>query len=71
MTSINAAFRGSNATTSVQANPATGEGAMKGVTYIQRLNTVGGTAAGTCTSENAGAKQVVKYSADYFFYKAS
>ena len=55
----------------VQANPASGEGAMKGVTYIQRLNTVGGTPAGTCTSANDGAKQVVKYSADYYFYKAS
>ena len=55
----------------VQANPATGDGAMKGVTYIQRLNTVGGTAVGTCTAANTGAKQQVKYSADYYFYKAS
>ena len=55
----------------VQANPATGDGAMKGVTYIQRLNTVGGTAVGTCTAANAGAKQQVKYAADYYFYKAS
>ncbi len=55
----------------VQANPATGDGAMTGVTYIQRLNTQGGTAAGTCDASNAGAKQVVKYSADYYFYKAS
>ena len=55
----------------VQANPATGDGAMQGVTYIQRLNTVGGTAVGACAADNAGAKQVVKYSADYFFYKAS
>ena len=55
----------------VQANPSTGEGAMTGVTYIQRLNTMGGTAAGTCAADNAGAKQVVKYSADYYFYKAS
>jgi hypothetical protein len=54
----------------VQANPATGEGLMTGVTYIQRLNTKGGTAAGTCAAENAAARQVVKYSADYYFYKA-
>ena len=53
----------------VQANPATGAGMMNGVTYIQRLNTVGGTPAGTCDTTNVGAKQVVKYSADYYFYK--
>lgn len=55
----------------VQANPATGTGAMMNVTYIQRLNTVGGTPAGTCDATNVGAKQVVKYAADYYFYKPS
>ncbi len=55
----------------VQANPATGRGMMNGVTYIQRLNTVGGTPAGTCDMTNVGAKQVVKYSANYYFYKAA
>ena len=55
----------------VQANPATGNGMMTGVTYIQRLNTVGGTPAGMCDTTNSGAKQVVKYSADYYFYKAA
>ena len=53
----------------VAANPATGNGAMVGVKYIQRLNTVGGTPAGACDMGNLGAKQVVKYAADYYFYK--
>ncbi|MES2933855.1 MAG: DUF3455 domain-containing protein [Pseudomonadota bacterium] len=56
----------------VQANPASGMGAMTGITYIQRLNTVGGAAAAEpCSAANAGAKQTVKYQADYVFYKAS
>ena len=54
----------------VQANPATGEGAMKGVSFIQRLKTVGGVApALPCGAEQAGQKQVVPYRADYAFYK--
>ena len=54
----------------VQANPAMGSGAMTDVTYIQRLNTVGGVApSALCTKVNAGAKQQVKYQADYVFYK--
>lgn len=55
----------------VQANPATGNGLFNGVTYIQRVNTVGGTPAGSCDSANVGAKQVVKYAADYYFHKAA
>jgi hypothetical protein len=56
----------------VQANPATGNGAMTGVTYIQRVNTVGGVApAEPCDAANAGSKKLVKYQADYVFYKAS
>ncbi|MBA2690672.1 MAG: DUF3455 domain-containing protein [Burkholderiales bacterium] len=56
----------------VQANPAAGNGVMTGVTYIQRLNTVGGTApADACTSINVGDKKLVKYQADYIFYKAA
>ncbi|CAN5501588.1 DUF3455 domain-containing protein [soil metagenome] len=56
----------------VQANPATGNGAMTGITYIQRLNTEGGVApAEVCAAGNAGTKQTVKYQADYVFYKAS
>jgi hypothetical protein len=55
----------------VKANPATGSGAMTGVTYIQRVATQGGVApAMACGAANLGAKQVVKYQADYIFYKA-
>ena len=56
----------------VQANPATGSGAMTGVTYIQRVNTIGGVApALPCDATKVGSKQLVKYQADYVFYKAS
>jgi hypothetical protein len=53
----------------VQANSA-GSGAFGGITYIQRVNTVGGVApASPCTPATVGAKQTVGYSADYVFYK--
>lgn len=56
----------------VQANQTSGAGAMMGVTYIQRLNTKGGIApTDACTADNVGAKKMVKYEADYVFYKAS
>ena len=55
----------------VKANPAMGTGAMTGVTYVQRVATVGGVApAMACGASNMGAKQIVKYQADYIFYKA-
>ena len=55
----------------VKANPAMGSGAMTGVTYIQRVATKGGVAPMmACGAGNTGAKQVVKYQADYIFYKA-
>ncbi len=55
----------------VKANPASGKGAMMGVTYIQRVNTLKGVApASTCAANNVGSKQIVKYQADYIFYKA-
>lgn len=55
----------------VKGNAAMGSGAMTGVSYIQRVNTLGGVApASACAAGNAGAKQVVKYQADYIFYKA-
>lgn len=54
----------------VKAEPATGDGAMSGVTYIQRLNTQGGVApADPCTAATIGAKKQVSYQADYLFYK--
>ncbi|MES2242147.1 MAG: DUF3455 domain-containing protein [Pseudomonadota bacterium] len=55
----------------VKGNPAMGSGAMQGVTYIQRVATVGGVAPATpCAAGNLGAQQIVKYQADYIFYKA-
>lgn len=56
----------------VKANPAMGDGAMAGVTHIQRVATRGGVApALPCASGNAGQKQVVAYQADYIFWKAA
>lgn len=54
----------------VQTGPAMGSGMFSGVTYIQRVNTMGGVApAMPCTAATASTKQMVKYSADYVFYK--
>ncbi|MBT9608649.1 MAG: DUF3455 domain-containing protein [Aquabacterium sp.] len=54
----------------VKANPASGAGVMQGVSFIQRLNTVGGVApALPCGAEQKGSKKVVGYKADYAFYK--
>jgi len=55
----------------VKANPATGMGAMQGVTYIQRVATKGGVAPSmACGAANLGSKQIVEYQADYIFWKA-
>jgi len=55
----------------VKANPAMGSGMMTGTTYIQRVATQGGVApAMPCAAGNMGTKQIVKYQADYIFYKA-
>lgn len=55
----------------VKANPAMGAGAMQGVSYIQRVATVGGIAPkAECGAMAEGAKQVVPYQADYIFYRA-
>jgi hypothetical protein len=54
----------------VQAGPAMGNGAMSGISYIQRLNTMGGIAPmDACGAASAGMKKTVKYQADYVFYK--
>jgi hypothetical protein len=56
----------------VKANPASGTGAMTGVTYIQRVATRGGVAPATpCMAGNRGARETVDYQADYIFYKAA
>jgi hypothetical protein len=53
----------------VKANPAMGQGALSGVSHIQRVNTQGGVApAVACASGNAGQKMVVSYRADYIFW---
>lgn len=55
----------------VKANPSMGMGAMQGVTHIQRVATQGGVApAMACGAEQLGRKEVVKYQADYIFWKA-
>ena len=56
----------------VKANPAMGMGAMTGVTFIQRVALKGGVApAAACTMANKGERQIVKYQADYIFWKAA
>ena len=56
----------------VKANPAMGTGAMTGVTFIQRVALMGGVAPATaCTTANKGAREIVKYQADYIFWKAA
>ena len=56
----------------VKANPAMGTGAMTGVTYIQRVALKGGVAPATdCTTASKGAREIVKYQADYIFWKAA
>ncbi len=46
-----------------------GPGLFGDVTWIQRLDTVGGTApAGGCDAGHLGAEVLVPYRADYFFY---
>ena len=55
----------------VQASPAMGSGAFTGVTYIQRVNTMGGVAPeAPCDAAAVKNKSTVKYSADYVFYKS-
>ncbi|MFG6412971.1 DUF3455 domain-containing protein [Roseateles sp. DC23W] len=55
----------------VKANPASGPGAMMDVTFIQRVATQGGVApAIACDAASAGRKEIVKYQADYIFWKA-
>lgn len=54
----------------VKAEPASGSGAMSGVTYIQRLNTKGGVApSDACAAGAVGERKQVGYQADYVFYR--
>lgn len=53
----------------VKAEPASGAGAMNGVSYIQRVNTKGGVApAAACDATSKGRREQVAYEADYVFY---
>jgi hypothetical protein len=55
----------------VRANPAQGAGTMQGVTYVQRVATRGGTApAAACDAANRGRREIVRYQADYVFWRA-
>lgn len=58
--------------TGAQAGP-TGGQRMTGTTFIQRVNTVGGSAppTGCAQSSDLGAKAFVPYTADYFFYRSA
>lgn len=55
----------------VKANPAMGSGALVDVSYIQRVALQGGTAPADkpCTTATKGQKTMVKYQADYIFWK--
>lgn len=55
----------------VKANPAMGQGALTGVSYIQRVALQGGVAPADkpCTPASKGQKAMVKYQADYIFWK--
>ena len=56
----------------VKANPAMGAGAMNGIAYVQRVATRGGVAPATaCNGTSLGKKEIVKYQADYIFWKAA
>ena len=52
----------------IKADVSTGTGIMKGVGYIQRLNTSGGLPSGPCNASLAGKRQQVPFQADYVFY---
>lgn len=55
----------------VKANPAMGMGGMQDVSFIQRVATMGGAAPDMpCAQAQVSQKQVVKYQADYIFWKA-
>lgn len=55
----------------VKANPAMGSGDLVGVSHIQRVALQGGVAPADkpCTTATKGQKTMVKYQADYIFWK--
>jgi len=53
----------------LKAKSAQGTGTFERVTYIQRVNTIGGVAPSVgCDKEHAGAQAAIEYEADYYFY---
>ena len=55
----------------LRASSNEGAGALTGVNYIQRVDTVGGVAPSSgCDATHAGAEARVSYSANYDFYGA-
>ena len=53
----------------VKADVAGGQGALTGVSYVQRVNTQGGVApAKKCSADNDGEKAEVSYKAEYRFW---
>jgi hypothetical protein len=53
----------------LRAFTASGQGTMRGVSYIQRLNTRGGAAPNkTCDARREGREVAVGYEAEYVFY---
>jgi hypothetical protein len=55
-------------TTGVRSGP-TGGASLTQTTYIQRVNTTGGTLSGACSE--AGSIQFVPYTAEYVFYQTN
>jgi len=53
----------------LQASSTSGIGVFTDITYVQRLNTAGGTAPATgCNATTVNTDTRVSYSADYYFY---
>ncbi len=56
----------------LQATSHTGAGRMANITYVQRLDTVGGLAPTTgCDADHVGTLSDVDYTATYYFYAAA
>ena len=53
----------------LRATSTSGAGLFSGVTFVQRIDTKGGTPpGGGCDASHAGAENRASYSADYYFY---
>ena len=52
----------------LKATSTGGAGVFANITYVQRLNTAGGVAAGSCGASTVGTETSAAYSADYYFF---